>query len=308
MSAWRSQVSILILNLEEKFMKKTRTAEELRQLLKQMEQNNHRIPAGVDVNELINDMLHYIGHTDSELRDDLIYGTFVGWEDGDIISPEQMRYMLDTALDEKHLFYGIGENGTDSVFTRTFSSLLIAVALYYHGEIPFLSNEDITNITKTILRYVQMEKDVRGFVKEGGKGWAHSIAHASDMLGNICYYTNHDDSISLLGAIKTMISNSDVVYTTGEDRRLADAFTRILYSAVIDREVVPYKELCDFVENFPVKNEEEAPYILRTNLQNFMKSLLVEMTIAADDEDFAGEEGYEAVNKSILDTIKKIFG
>ncbi|WP_226658848.1 DUF2785 domain-containing protein [Pseudalkalibacillus hwajinpoensis] len=145
----------------------------------ELEQLNLNNPS-VHLDDLIEEMVSHIGSTDPILRDELIYTTFGKLVMANLLSESQLTMLLSTCLDEKHLFYHIGEKGTDTVFTRSFSVLAIALLLENDRERRFLKDEQVNNTIKACFRYVREEKDTRGFVE--AKGWAHSIAHGADAL------------------------------------------------------------------------------------------------------------------------------
>ncbi len=143
--------------------------------------DNNRVVMDDNFRDIVMEsMLAHIGSLDPVLRDQLIYSKFVKLIGDSLISQRKMASIFDTCLDQDHLFYRIGETNTDSVFTRSFSSLVIALILTEDSKTSFIDSKKIQEITKTILRYLHEEKDTRGFVED--KGWAHSIAHGADML------------------------------------------------------------------------------------------------------------------------------
>lgn len=80
-----------------------------------------------NLEEVIKEMLIHIGSVDGELRDSLIFSTFYQLIENNKLSNSLMVKILDICLSEEYLFKGIGEQGTDTVFTRSFSSLVIAL-------------------------------------------------------------------------------------------------------------------------------------------------------------------------------------
>ena len=72
------------------------TLEELKQCLINIKNNGYSVPNGVEVDDVITDMLKYIGHSDSELRDKLIYSTFNSWTDKGTLSISRMKRILST--------------------------------------------------------------------------------------------------------------------------------------------------------------------------------------------------------------------
>jgi len=272
-----------------------RTPEELKKLITFIEDNDDVIPDDVDIDVLLNDMLVHIGSTDPELRDDLIYASLAEWIDDGIITATQMKHILATCLGEQHLFLGVGETDTDTVFTRSFSSLAIALALAMHDENPFLSLAEINNIKETVLRYISLEKDYRGFVAV--KGWAHSVAHIADVLGNLSGCDKAIDApettekrilgreglLEVLQAIKTLVCNSQLVYTTEEDKRLAAACLMAICS-----ELFTNKEIIGWLNEFNLTDTESkyeampGSYYQYVNSKHFMQSLYF-MLLPDDD-------------------------
>jgi len=262
-----------------------RTSEELKQLLIEIRDNDYNVPDGTDVDSIIADMLKFIGHTDAELRDKLIEKTFMQWgEYKGIISPEKMKEILGVCLSNTHLFYGIGENGTDSVFTRSFSSLVVSVAFCMQDEKPFLSAEEVNKIKETVLHYISLEKDYRGYVD--GKGWAHAVAHIADALYNIVgcgkvididgegFSVGRNGMLEVLEAIKKLACNKALVYDANDDERLADATMVVIW-----RKLLTNSEIIAWLDSLNMKDSEywkgTMPYdcYLHVNRKNFMRSL-----------------------------------
>lgn len=95
----------------------------LKQQLRTIVDHNYMLSQETDAFQLAQSMLAHIGTVDPELRDDLIYATLATWIMKPMFTPDQLRWLLNCSMDEEHLFYRIGEQATDSVFTRTFSAL-----------------------------------------------------------------------------------------------------------------------------------------------------------------------------------------
>jgi hypothetical protein len=282
-----------------------RTYKELKQQLIQIKDNDYNISNNVEVDGLITDMLKFIGHTDAELRDELIYLTFSTLVDNKTLSTAQIKHILTICLDEQHLFFGIGEKDTDSVFTRAFSSLPISVALWFNqNEAPFLAAKEILDIKNIVMRYISQEKDCRGYVD--GKGWAHAIAHIADVLGHLAessktvddddeFSVGRDGLLEILNAVKMMICNKDCVYTAEEDERLAVPVMDVIY-----REILTTDEFIGWVDSFNMTDTEwkrssfPDSYRQYVNCKNFMRSLYFKLLSDGD---------YEEICKSILDFL-----
>lgn len=232
-------------------------------------------PRGILLSELVPVMMKYIGSTDAELRDHLIYGSLCRWTEQDRISADMMREIAAAALDDQHLFYKIGERGTDSVFTRTFSALIIPVALYKHGRHPFLTEAEIRGMKEKLIRYLALEKDLRGYVE--GKGWAHAAAHAADGLESLARLEamNRQDLHDMLAAIGDCICTGRYLYINDEDERLVNAAVSIWKRHLIDDDM-----LLDWVRSIadpPLNGSMHENETLRANTKHFLRSLYFEM-------------------------------
>ncbi|UCC50760.1 MAG: DUF2785 domain-containing protein, partial [Anaerolineaceae bacterium] len=104
----------------------------LKQRLQEIVANDYQAPSGPEIYPLILAMGTYIGSVDPEFRDDLIYMTLATWIDRDIFEAQDLIEILKVVLNTQHLFWGLGESGTDTVFTRTFSMLIVASVLNAH--------------------------------------------------------------------------------------------------------------------------------------------------------------------------------
>ena len=273
-----------------------RNFEELKELLTEIKSNDYAVPTGIDVDEVIADMLMFIGHTDAEMRDKLIYSVFFYWaEIKGVITPAKMKEILDIVLGDEYLFYCLGERDTDSVFTRAFSSLFVSVALYVHSEIEaFLSADDLLHIKKIVLQYVEQEKDYRGYVI--GKGWAHAVAHIADVLVNLSCCKDNDENITigrdgmleLLQAVKNLICNKEHIYDAEEDERLVTVFM-----VATDWKIFTTDELIEWIDSFNMgdkgcfNGEMPASYNMSVNRKNFMRSLYFRLQSQIETDGFA---------------------
>jgi len=230
------------------------TRDELKQILKQIKEADYKVCENIDLDRLILAMLEHIGDTDAGLRDNLIYTSFCKLAEKEAFSVEQLRTILNTSLDDNHLFYNIGETDTDSIFTRAFSMLMIPAVFRFNRDVKnFLTKVEVLHVKDKVLYYVKKERDFRGIVE--GKGWAHAVAHAADALkflvGN--EFLIKDDLIEILDALEPMIKNQDALYNYREDERMLATFIDI-----IDRELFTGKELISWLNKFKVSEYDKG--------------------------------------------------
>jgi hypothetical protein len=119
--------------------------EQLREKLRLIARQDYQTTK-IEIDELLPSMLQFSGSPDSELRDKLIYSTLATWIYRGMFTPDELQMVLQQALDDEHLFYKLGEENTDSVFTRAFSVLLVPPILWCHRQQPFLSLETLKSI------------------------------------------------------------------------------------------------------------------------------------------------------------------
>ncbi|WP_082386228.1 DUF2785 domain-containing protein [Rossellomorea vietnamensis] len=228
---------------------------------------------------LVKSMMHFIGSTDSELRDKLIYSTFFHLAIDNQLEDDLLSDLLDYSLSDDMLFKGIGENGTDTVFTRAFSSLVIAVILYKDNEDDFLPRDAVYKTKDLLINYINSENDLRGFVPV--KGWAHSIAHVADAFDELILNKKIEqkDLLDMLPPLWEKILVSDSVYVHGEDERMATPILAMLEKGL---DLVEIEHL---LKGIPAELKrrkeqvnEENYWFLEANCKNFLKSFYVKIS------------------------------
>lgn len=250
------------------------TEEQLKIVLKELDFKKPETIKSKDLSQLILQMVYHIGSPDPELRDKLIYTSFYHLTKDGYVNHKQMEYLIETCLDQKYLFIGIGSTNDDSVFTRAFSTLVIALILDRDLEERFLLEETALKAINSSILYLQKEEDTRGYVEE--KGWAHSIAHGADLLTEAIKHPLFD--LALAGECLNTIGHcilKDTAYIDEEDERLIYAVIALLEKG-LDENLL--KEWIASLSNrvMDIKNiTGYTPYFFRmnTNLNQFIKSL-----------------------------------
>ncbi|MBA2174223.1 DUF2785 domain-containing protein [Halobacillus locisalis] len=179
-------------------------------------------------------VVNILGSTDAELRDELGYGALIELLiHQKQLSHEELRILWLDALSDQQLFFKIGEEGTDSVFRRSFTSLLITLLIHRDHQDHFLNERDFQVMLESLIDYCQLERDDRGFVKN--KGWAHAPAHVADAIVEcvVHRYATHDCCQELWQAILHLLNHASKVYDADEDERLATATTSMVTSKKI---------------------------------------------------------------------------
>ncbi|MGE7023571.1 DUF2785 domain-containing protein [Solibacillus cecembensis] len=233
---------------------------------------------------IIKKMLLNIGVIDSELRDNLIYTTFSKLIVGGFLTEQNLRFVLTTILDDQHLFYKIGEKDSDSVFTRSFSVLLIPLLLTFNKKQNFLSESEILFIKDETLRYLNNEKDYRGHVPE--KGWAHAPAHGADALNALAKCKlNSTCNLEILYAVKKIICTKETVFTNLEDERFVTAVVTILKENHFEREVM--ENWLDTFFDWDKSELWDEEYKIISNVKLFLGSLYFRLSNEQDYQEIA---------------------
>jgi hypothetical protein len=247
---------------------------ELKRLLSAVKAGEQMVPAG-EAPRLARICLANIGAPDPELRDELIHGVLSGWIVREMyFSNEELLELLHTSLGERHLLFRLGEAGTDSVLVRSFSALIISSLIQRHRKQAWLDGSLVERIRDTVTSYLEREQDQRGFIS--GKGWAHSVAHAGDVLAELaqCPETGAAALKSLLNCIRESAGSTLTVFTCDEDERLAVAVRRIF-----ERPEIADASLSEWLQGFATSVREcagfgpQAGYRRFVNLKHFLRTL-----------------------------------
>ncbi|MDL5375621.1 DUF2785 domain-containing protein [Exiguobacterium mexicanum] len=231
----------------------------------------------LDEERVIQSMLHHIGSPDAELRDRLIYTLFYRFiiEDEQLTN-EQLTGLFNSTL-KYHLFHSIGETASDTVFTRAFSTLLIALILYQDRQQGFLSEPDLEMLKAKLLAYLDCEIDTRGYVPT--KGWAHSIAHVADAFDELVLHPSLDETEfgEILEALwdKVMFPTA---YLHDEDERLLNPIFALLERGMDEHEIVVL--LDGLPAQLSAQKQQLGPeqyWHVVHNMKTFLKSFFVKL-------------------------------
>ena len=206
---------------------------------------------------------------DPELRDDLSY-IILGRSiiDAQKLTTDQLQELLTIATNKEHLFYGIGETETDTVFMRSFSCLIIASILFNDAPRPQFPTSAIVNVKEKLMHYAQQEKDWRGYVDN--KGWAHAMAHLANALDECAQHPRMSsiDRQEILVGVSELATLDTPLYHE-EDIRLAKIPHHIILGhQVEDNFIEKWLEMCTVSRELDV-----VTWARLTNAKNVLRSL-----------------------------------
>jgi Protein of unknown function (DUF2785). len=197
--------------------------------------NKYQVPSGEVRFVLAQELSGYLASPDPELRDDLAYSILTVW----IVRHQQFSPEQLVRLGEEwtaNLRDGIGQRGTDSIFKRSFSALLLSSIAERELKTPFLGEVQYRKLLSATLDYLRDEKDLRGF--DAVKGWVHSTAHTADLLAALAgnpWFTKQDQAAAL-NTIAQRLASAGEVFTYGEQDRLANVIAAIASRSDFDLE------------------------------------------------------------------------
>ncbi|SKC19711.1 Protein of unknown function [Lysinibacillus sp. AC-3] len=229
-----------------------------------------------DQTQLIQSMMIHIGSLDSELRDNLIYGSFYELiREKNLLEHSLLTELLEECLNNL-LCKGIEEGESDLVFTRTFTSLLIALILFRDNADDFLSQQKIADCKDKVLAYLAVEKDARGYVPE--KGWAHSVAHMADAIDELVKNPKLDKAFysQIVNALWNAILQENYAFIHNEDERILVPIFTMLEKGLEEHEII--KLLQQLPATLKVKKEQldvQHHRILVFNCKSFVKSFYI---------------------------------
>ncbi|MCW3818218.1 DUF2785 domain-containing protein [Micromonospora sp. DR5-3] len=239
--------------------------------LRRIEDDDYRLRPGEQEADLVPALLAHLGDPAPELRDELVYPTFRAFITDGRLTEQELRTLLDTLIDDRHLFHGIGGLGDPSVFTRTFSMLVVALVLERHRRRPFLAADQFARVRDALLRYHGQEQDLRGLVDEGG--WAHAAAHGADALDELVRCPEADPATcrAVLDALRGLLHNGATIFADEEDERIAT-----VVDALIEQSLLPAQEIAEWLGGLADRADQpssRAQMVARTNTKNLLRSL-----------------------------------
>ena len=196
----------------------------------------HKVPADRPLGDLTAELTTMLGSADPYVRDEIAYPTLATW-----VSEGVYDDLLEGLGDgmAAGLLVGIGESGTDSVFRRSFSALVLAECVGRGGEHHLVAEEALIRWGDRLAGWLVRERDLRGFVP--GKGWAHAVAHGADAIGALA-------GVDALGRLELtvlldviadrLLTPTDARFLHGEDDRLASAAMAVLRRDLVELEVL----------------------------------------------------------------------
>jgi len=197
-------------------------------LWQRIKDDDFRPPAGYAVDELVAELEHMLTYADSRQRDDLAFEILGEW-----LQAGRCDHDLAGLGDRMAagLLRGIGEVGTDSIFGRSFSAVVLGLVVERDNAVHRLGPADLARWIGGFTMWWELEGDLRGAV-DAQRGWAHALAHGADAIASLARsrLLGTTQARALLGSVVIRLRTTDGwALLASEDDRLAYATMALLH-------------------------------------------------------------------------------
>lgn len=194
------------------------------------------VPTDRPLDDLTAELTGLLGSPDPGERDETAYTTLATWISRGVY--DDLLLGLGDGM-TAGLSIGLGEAGTDTVFRRSFSALILAECLQRDLTVSALTPGKILEWGDRIATWYLRENDLRGFVP--GKGWAHALAHGADAIGTLARSRSlgKPELTVLLDVLADrVLLNTSVPLVAGEPDRMAAAVMHVLRRGLVPLDVL----------------------------------------------------------------------
>jgi len=243
--------------------------------------NEYQVPDDRSLPELTAELTTMLGDPDPHARDEVAFPVLATWVSEGVY--DDLLVGLGDGI-AAGLATGLGETGTDTVFRRTFSALVLGCVIERDTEERLVPGEQVLRWGDRIVGWYLRENDLRGFVP--GRGWAHAVAHGADAIGALASspHLSKAELAVLLDVIADRALSATEPLLSGEPDRMASAALE-----VFRRNLVPVSD----VESWLGRLEERAnpfsgsdvterdPYASTTNPQALLRAVYLQLAFGS---------------------------
>lgn len=244
----------------------------------QVRANGLKVPEDRSLAELTTELTAMLGDPDPQNRDGIAYPTLAAWVCAGVYD-ELLEGLGDGMA--AGLAVGLGEQGTDTVFRRSFSSLVLTECVARDNEQHLVPAATILRWGDRLASWLVRERDLRGFV--AGKGWAHAVAHGGDAVGALAGSETMgrlELTVLLDVVADRLLAPTSYHLVSGEDDRLAAATMKVLRRDLLGLDVLePWVfRLAHGAQ--PDAAGENDPFPTTGNVQSYLRALHLQLALA----------------------------
>ena len=265
------------------------------------------VPQDRPLDDLTAELTRMLGDPDPAKRDGTAYPTLTTWVDRGVYDDLLAGLGDGMAIG---LGVGLGEQGTDTVFRRSFSALVLGECIARDNLRPLLPGGKILEWGDRLATWLLREQDLRGFVP--GKGWAHAVAHGADTLATLAgspHLATPELTVILDVIADRVLLPVDRLFTNGEPDRLAFATMTVLRRNVVPLRVLePWIARIAAVAGTRSAYDQRDPYLVGGNAEAFLRALYLQLSLSSQPPQMRSDlllvvlEALKSTNAGYLNT------
>ncbi len=245
----------------------------------QVQATGFDVPSDRPLDDLTAELTTMLGSTRPEVRDGTAFPALATWIERGVYD-DLLAGLGDGMV--AGLSVGLGESGTDSVFRRSFSALILAACLERDNDQHLLPGAKILEWGDRVATWFLAEKDTRGFVP--GKGWAHAVAHGADTIGTLGdspHVAGAEHAVLLDVLAERLLQRADEPLTAGEPDRIAAAVMQVLRRNTLATDLLELWVHRLGVAANPFHGPvDHDPYAPTAAPQAFLRALFLQLSLA----------------------------
>ncbi|GAA1967366.1 hypothetical protein GCM10009798_29620 [Nocardioides panacihumi] len=237
------------------------------------------VPSDRPLDELTAELTRMLGDPDPDVREGIAANTLVTWVRRGVY--DDLLVGLGDGM-AAGLRVGLAEAGTETVFRRSWSAVVLAACVERDNGRPLVPGGKVLEWGDRLATWLLGERDLRDIVP--GSGRPRAIAHGADALAVLAGspHVSRPELTVLLDVIADrVLSPTGTAFGLDEPDRLAAATI-----AVLRRNVLPLGVLEPWVARVaaaagpPSADAEPDAVILTGNAQSFLRSLHLQLALA----------------------------
>lgn len=246
----------------------------------QVQATGFEVPSDRPLDDLTAELTTMLGSTQPEVRDGTAFPALATWI-GRGVYDDLLAGLGDGMV--AGLSVGLGETGTDSVFRRSFSALILAACLERDNDQHLLPGGKILEWGDRAATWFLSELDTRGYVAD--KGWAHAVAHGADTIGALGespHLAGPEHALLLdILAERVLRQPADEPLASGEPDRIAAAVMQILRRNTLGTDTLePWVHRIGAAANPFSGPVDHDPFAPTAAPQALLRSLFVQLSLA----------------------------
>ncbi len=241
-----------------------------------------RLPDDRPLDDLTAELVQMLGDPDPRVRDVIARPVLLTWIRNGVY--DDLLPGLGDGVAEG-LYTGLGDDGTNTVFRRAGSAMLLAEAVLRDQVARVLHSDALFRWGDRAASWFVRERDLRGYVD--GRGWAQAVAHGADLLAALAR-SEHFEKLELTVLLDVvadrLLTPAGYHFRNGEDDRLAFAVMAVLHRNLLDVEVLePWVERLASALVPPAVDDGEPrpewPTPVAGNTGSFLRALHLQLAL-----------------------------